>query len=161
MIDRRLVLAGCCAAAFAPKAFAHRAARTETELRIEADGTVGVIHVYHLQDAQDALYKAGLIDRPDLTPLRARARLALYTRRHFSLSEGGEPVDLDVIGAEIEGDNVYVYQEGRLTGDGALVVMANMLRELMHDQTNSVNVVRNGRTQTLDFRGEDGPKPVA
>ena len=36
-----------------------------------------------------------------------------------------------------------------------------MLRDYVGDQRNSVNVIRNGRTVTLDFSGEDGWKSVA
>jgi hypothetical protein len=129
-------------------------------VRIEADGTVGVVHVYHLQDAQDALYAAGLLDRPDLTPLRARAKLALYTRRTFSLRVAGESVPLQIIGAEIEGDSVFVYQDGK-AAPGDVSVSASMLRELIAGQRNSVNVIKDGKTTTLDFVGDDGLKAVA
>ncbi len=163
MLSRRLVLGGLGAVALARPAFAHRLARTETEVRIDPDGTVGVVHVYHVQDAQVALYKAGLINRPDLGRLRARATLALYTDRNFTLSDATGPVALDIIGSEIEGDSIYVYQEGRVSRDGPggpLTIDARMLRDLVHDQRNSVNVVRGGRTVTLDFSGEGGPKTV-
>lgn len=160
MTTRRAVLIGCAGAGLAQPAWAHRLARTETDVRIATDGTVAVTHVYHIQDAQTALYKAGLLERPDLSSLRARAQLALYTASNFALIVGDEPIQLDIVGAEIEGDSVFVYQEGRLS-DGDLTVSASMLRELVHGQRNSVNIVKNGQTQTLDFSGDDGPKPVA
>ncbi|MGB3456978.1 MAG: DUF6702 family protein [Litorimonas sp.] len=160
--SRRTVLAGLSASAVlasAPSARAHRAARTETELRIDADGKIGVIHVYHLQDAQTALYEMGRIGRPDLTPLRARAMLALYTQERFSLSDADGPVALEPLVAEIEGDSVYVYQEG-MAGPGPYTVEASMLREIYRDQRNSVNIVRDGDTVTLDFTGRDRAKRI-
>lgn len=158
MIQAYLALA--LAGSYTVPAFAHRLARTETEIRIEADGQLSIIHVYHLQDAQNALYKAGLIERPDLMSLQSRAKLALYTESSFALLENGQPVTLTLIGAEVQGDSIYVYQEGTTTAD-ALSVDARMLRELIKGQSNSVNIIRNNRTVTLDFRGDDGPKPVA
>ena len=159
-LSRRLFLGYAGATAVAYPAFAHRLARTETEVRIDADGRVDVIHVYHLQDAQSALYQSGVLDAPDLTPLRARAKLALYTNDHFAIASGGVPISLEIIGAEIEGDSVYVYQQGQL-GEGALSIDARMLRPLLKQQINSVNIVRDGRTVTLDFIGDDGVKAVA
>lgn len=163
MILRRTFLAGfsaSCLLGVAPAAFAHRAARTETEVKIHPDGQVDVIHVYHLQDAKDALYQAGLIETPDLTPLRARAQLALYTNDRFAVMNGETSVELETIGAEIEGDSVYIYQQGQ-TRSGPFAIKAEMLRELLHGQINSVNVIRNGKTVTLDFRGDDDLKMVA
>lgn len=157
---RRIVLAGIAALTAAVPAWAHKLARTETEVRISADGTVDVLHVYHLQDAQSGLYQAGLIDTPDLTSLRARAQLALYTTERFAIAVNGVPAALDIIGADIEGDSVYIYQSGKI-GDGALSIDARMLRDLIKTQSNSVNVVRDGQTITLEFSGGDGPKQVA
>ena len=129
-------------------------------MTISSNDEVSIVHVYHLQDAQSALFKIGLIDRPDLGSLRARAQLALYTEASFTLAEGGVPIELEIIGAEIQGDSAYVYQQG-LIGNGALSVDARMLRSLLKGQSNSVNIVRGGTTVTLDFSGDDGPKPVA
>lgn len=157
---RRIVIGGIAAIIAAVPAYGHRLARTETDIRIAPDGAVTVIHVYHLQDAQSALFQAGLIDQPDLSSLRARAKLALYTQRQFGIAADGVSAQLDIISAEIEGDSVYVYQEGQI-GKGALTIDARMLRDLIKRQSNSVNITRNGQTLTLDFSGDDGPKQVA
>jgi hypothetical protein len=157
---RRIIVAGALAIAASAPAYAHRLARTETEVRISPDGTVSVIHVYHLQDAQSALFHAGLIDQPDLSSLRARAKLALYTEQRFAIAASDINAELEIIGADIEGDSVYIYQEGQI-GDGPLSVDARMLRDLIKTQSNSVNIVRGRQTVTLDFSGDDGPKQVA
>lgn len=157
---RRIVIGGIAALSVAVPAYGHRLARTETEIRIAPDGAVTVVHVYHLQDAQSALFQAGLIDQPDLSSLRARAKLALYTQQRFAIAANGVPTPLEIIGAEIEGDSVYIYQDGQI-GDGVLSIDARMLRDLIKTQSNSVNVVRDSQTLTLDFSGDDGPKQVA
>ncbi|MGB6229304.1 MAG: DUF6702 family protein [Litorimonas sp.] len=162
MTTRRVVLGSLAAVCVARPALAHRSKRTETEVRIEPDGTVGVTHVYHAQDAQDVLYATGILSRPDISTLRARAKLALYTADQFALMSGDVPVELSIVGAEIIGQNVYVYQSGTVSDASApLAVSATMFREHVGDQTNSVNIVRNGETSTLDFRGDDGWKAVA
>lgn len=159
-LSRRIVLGGIGAFAAAIPASAHRLARTETEIHIAPDGALSVIHVYHLQDAQSALFQAGIIAQPDLSSLRARAKLALYTQGRFAIAANGIPVTLEIIGVEIEGDSVYVYQDG-VIGAGALSIDARMLRDLIKAQSNSVNIIRAGKTLTLDFAGNDGPKQVA
>lgn len=157
---RRFVIGGIAAITAAVPAYGHRLARTETDIRIAPDGAVTVVHVYHLQDAQSALFRAGLIDQPDLSSLRARAKLALYTQKQFDIAANGVSAPLEIISAEIEGDSVYVYQEGYI-GEGALTIDARMLRDFIKRQSNSVNITRNGQTVTLDFTGDDGPKQVA
>ena len=144
----------------APFAQAHRLARAETEVRVRPDGTVDVTHIYHVHDVQRAFFDAGLINSPDLAPLEARARLALHTQDHFKLESTEGDIQLDVIDAEIIGHHAYVYQEGRLTGS-LKSVSADMLRTLIPSQINSVNLIIDGRTTTLDFSGTDGSKPIS
>ncbi|GHA90551.1 hypothetical protein GCM10009069_11880 [Algimonas arctica] len=157
---RRIIIGGIAALTVATPAVAHRLARTETDVRITPDGAISVIHVYHLQDAQSALFQAKMIDQPDLSSLRARAKLALYTQEWFTIAASGVPATLEIIGAEIEGDSVYIYQDGHI-GDGSLSIDARMLRDLIKNQSNSVNIVRDNETITLEFSGDDGPKQVA
>jgi len=74
-------------AAFPLCAFAHREKKTLTTVEWNANTQMlNVIHSYHLHDAETALADAGIIDKPDLFSLKARAKLALYTAKHFSLS---------------------------------------------------------------------------
>lgn len=157
---RRTVLALTAAGLACPgDSFAHRLARSETEVRISDDGQVDVLHSFHVHDAQNALFKAGLIERPDLSPLRARARLSLYVAERFGLKVNGQWIDLTIIDSEISGSHVFVYQSGTLP-PGLITVKAGMLRDLISNQINSVNVEKDGRVQTLEFSGDDGPKPV-
>ncbi len=162
--NRRHVLIGASAAIMlagaAQPALAHRLARTETDVRFKGDGSVTIIHAYHVQDVQDALYTAGIIDRPDISGLRARAKLALYTAEHFAIWVNETPIELDLIGAEVEGGTVYVYQEATEAYPGALRIKAAMLRDLVHDQRNSVNVDLAGKITTLEFRGDDSLKTL-
>lgn len=159
-LTRRSATAGLLSIAFVSPAFAHRLARTESEVRISEGGTIGVIHVYHLKDAQTALFEAGLISSPDMDSLKARAILSLYTQDKFTLSFGDIPSKLAIIDAQIEGDSIYVYQEGQ-AGEGPLTVDARMLRDLIPSQRNSVNIIRGGNIITVDFALDDGPKSVA
>ena len=84
MITRRKSLIGAIVLATmaACPAMAHDAPRVETEVVLNAENIVEVTHVLQLSTSQRMLYKAGVIDKNDLSGLKARAQLApclLYT----------------------------------------------------------------------------------
>ena len=162
--NRRWVLGGAMNIALlstAAPVWAHRLARTETEVTFKDDGSVAVIHSYHVQDVQDALYAAQTIESPDMGSLRNRAKLALYTEQTFSLKIDDQAIPLEIVGAEVAGATVYVYQEAQNVPSGKVSIEATMLRELIKGQQNSVNVEIDGETQTLDFKGDDGMKSLS
>jgi len=120
-----------------------------------------VIHSYHLHDAETALAAKGIIDRPDLFSLKARAKLALYTAKHFSLTSNGQEIELDILGAETEAKTVYVYQQAKLDAPPTeLIISAAMLRDIIPGQLNNVDVKLNGETRSVQFKKNDGPKKV-
>ena len=97
MLTRRTtfkLLSGAALTAALPlPAFAHRQKTTLSQVEWnEADKVLYVTHSYHMHDAETALAAAGIIDKPDLTSLRARAKLAVYTARNFQLSNGGKDI---------------------------------------------------------------------
>lgn len=120
-----------------------------------------VIHSYHLHDVETELSAHGVIDKPDLFSLKARAKLALYTAKHFSLVSGGEALELEILGAETEGRTVYVYQQVKLDkAPEALIVTASMLREIIPGQLNNVDVTLGQDIRSVQFKDGDGPKKV-
>ena len=154
------MLGGAALLALPGPALAHRVARTETELRIAPDGRISVIHAIHAQDAQDALFEAGLIKRPDIGTLENRARLALHVAERFLLFADEAPVPLELLGAELEGKTVYIYQEGEGPADSRYKLASFILSDLVPGMVNSVNVVRDGETRTLDFRQGESAKTI-
>jgi hypothetical protein len=166
MLTRRTtfkLLSGAALTAALPlPAFAHRQKTTLSQVEWnEADKVLYVTHSYHMHDAETALAAAGIIDKPDLTSLRARAKLAVYTARNFQLSSGGKDISLDVLGAENVGRTVYVYQEAHLDeAPSKLMVLATMLREIIPDQLNNVDVTLTGDLTSVQFKNNDGPKKV-
>ncbi|MEP1231402.1 MAG: DUF6702 family protein [Litorimonas sp.] len=155
----------CSSLLLTTPALAHRAARTETQVTLHEDGRVDIIHLMHTDDTKRALHHEGIIDKPNILGLKARAQVALYVSEHFALYSNDTPVELDLIGAEIEGPNVYIYQEGRYDSPvDTLSINANMLRELIGNQTNSVNIKFTNesgpQTRSLDFKGRDKRKNI-
>ena len=166
MLTRRKtlhIMSGAALGAALPTyAFAHKQKTTLSTVEWnEDDGMLYVIHSYHLHDAESALAAKGIINKPDLTSLRARARLALYTQDKFSLFANGQDIELEILGAETEGRTIYVYQEARLEkAPTELIVSASMLREIIPGQLNNVDVTLTQTLRSVQFKDGDGPKKV-
>lgn len=157
-----LGLAGVISLSSAPLAFAHKLTTTDTRVDINTlTSKVEVIHVFHVHDTERALFKAQIIDGPDLISLRSRAQLALYVQKHFSLKNGEATLPLSIIGAEPERQNILVFQEGKLERPlTSLTVSASMMRGLVHNQINNVDVLVDGDITSLQFRGHDKSKKI-
>ena len=98
-----ILLTAVCAVSLASTsiAFAHDAPRVETQVTLNAAGEVDVTHVLQLSAAQRLLFKAGVIDKNDMTGLKARAQAALYSSERFELKADGDTIPLDILGAEV------------------------------------------------------------
>ena len=166
MLTRRrtlLVMSGAAFGAALPlSAFAHREKKTLTTIEWnERAQMLYVIHSYHQHDAETALAAKGIIDKADLYSLKARAQLALYTERNFSLSSAGQEIKLEILGSETEARTVYVYQQAKMAAPPReLLVTATMLRDIIPGQLNNVDVTINGNIHSLQFKANDGAKKV-
>jgi len=166
MLTRRKSLQIMSGAAFGAAlptyAFAHKQKTTLSTVEWNArDGMLYVIHSYHLHDAESALAATGIIRKPDLTSLKARAKLALYTQEKFHLFAQGKDIELEILGAETEGRTVYVYQEAKLDEmPSELIISASMLREIIPGQLNNVDVTLRDDIRSVQFKDGDGPKKV-
>jgi len=159
MLNRRsLFLTALCAVgvALTSPAAAHEAARVETEVKLNADETLDVTHVLQLSAAQRLLFKAGIIDKNDMTGLKARAQAALYASERFELNADAERIELNILGAEVQGGHLYIYQTGVLNAVPKTWSARNLiLRDLSPRFDNMVNVPTEDGIHTLVFRGSD------
>jgi hypothetical protein len=120
-------------------------------------GDIEVMHRFFSHDAEHALSlmtgeAADLLDDAE-----DRMRFAVYAHEHFAISGVGTNVEpLDLVGAELEGEFLWVYQRAPAPQDlNGLVVRFDTLRSVWPDQVNTLNVEREGRVQTLKFSGDD------
>lgn len=163
---RFLALAGAGLAALTTPAQAHRAKSALTLVRWNRPaGMLEVEHGLHAHDAEIALNQIGKLATPDLSQLSDRAQLALYVEARFALSPpGGVGLPLKLLGAELDGENVRVYQEvGLAVLPDRLSVRNRILRDVFPVQINQVNFDLYGdpgRIRTLTFLGGDGEKDV-
>lgn len=159
----------------APKAFAHRQKRAITSLEWNSRvKTLEVTHAFHLHDAEQALSRLGILDTPDLTGLRARAKLCLYIQKHFLIdilnddTDGNTPSsdknsrNLEILGAEVKSGEIFVYQEMPLKHlPKHLSITNNMFLSVYKDQTNFVNVTAQTEIKSVIFKAGDPAKQVS
>ena len=116
-------------------------------------------HQLHEHDAQLILgnLQPGL---PDLQRIEDQARLALYVAQQFNLAlPDQDPANLELIGAEVSGNMLYVYQALSLDQPPrALTISARILMDVYPDQVNKVNIDITQPTQTLTFNRQSGQK---
>lgn len=149
-----------------PMVRAHRAKAALTLVRLNrTSGILEVEHTLHAHDAEMALNQIAKLPTPDLSQLEDRARLALYVEARFALTPpGGPALTLKLLGAELDGEDVRVYQEMALATPPARLSVRNMiLRDVFPVQINQVNFDLHGdpvRIRTLTFLGGDGEKDV-
>lgn len=120
-----------------------------------------VMHRFFLHDAEHVVTDLAGRGADLFASAEDRQRFAVYVHERFTLAEGeGGKLPLALIGSEIEGDSLWVYQAANyparpLTG---LTVDQRALCDVWPDQVDTVNVERAGRVHTLTFRAGTGPQ---
>ena len=165
MMTRRQILAllGAGAISTLPlPVLAHRQKTTLSKIDWNAaNKALYITHSYHMHDAETALAAKGIINKPDLTSLRARAQLALYTQEKFKLFMSDTEIELEILGAEFEARTVYVYQQAFLNEKPTeLSVLAEMLRDIIPGQINHVDSWLSAPVTSIKFKDGDGPKKL-
>jgi len=121
----------------------------------EASGKTEIVHQLHSHDAELGI--GAVLDRPDLSALdlAGRAYIALYVEERFHIAGGDGELPLSLIGAELVGDHVLIYQEyaGRLPRN--LRIRDDILRDAYPAQINQVNIEDGGATHSLMFAEDD------
>lgn len=125
----------------------------------ENTGNIEVMHRFFIHDAEHA---AGLIfgERQMLAESReSRELFSSYVINRFSIEasfrEGNsEVLDLSYVGEEVDGQFLWVYQEIPAQDDIMAFTIVNLtLRDVWSDQSNLVNIERDGRIYSLTFDG--------
>lgn len=125
-----------------------------------ATGNVEIIHRLHNHDAELGIM-AVLKDRSlTMDQLVGRAQLALYVEDRFTLAasdgdEIGAPLDLELLGAELDGEYVLVYQEFTGTFPATVAVRNDILRDVFPEQVNHVNIALGKGVRSLTFKDRD------
>lgn len=133
-------------------AFAHREPGILTT--IEWNNSIERTEIIHRIHTHDAELGVAMVDNLPLLSVgntEGMARIALYVENHFSiLSEEGS-LDIELVGAELIGDYIFVYQEWIDPLPTNIFIKNEILREIYPLQINQVNIISEGNIRTLTF----------
>ena len=108
----------------------------------------------HSHDAEMGI--AAALDIPELSvlDLEGRANIALYVEARFRIATAEDDVRMDLIGAELAGDYVLVYQEvaGQLPDE--ILIYDSILRDIYPAQVNQVNIADGDSVHSLLFTAD-------
>ena len=142
---------------FTGTASAHQQKVTLSSLSHNArTGLLEVVHRVPLHDAEHALESQG-VRAPDIVNnLDNRRAVARYVARRFTLEHEGKPIRLTLLGTEIEGGRLVVFQEAPSPGSGAqLTINSQILTDVWARQENRVNLGTGTKVNTLIFASGD------
>jgi len=125
----------------------------------ERTANIEIMHRFLIHDAEHAVKQI----RGDSFGEQANIIASENTRQAFSqyvserfsiLDQDGELLELTLLGSEIDGGSIWVYQETPIPTDlQSMTIRQNALRDIWREQVNRVNIERNKSTETLIFQG--------
>lgn len=120
-----------------------------------------VIHQIYAHDIEHAFGNTVQADG-GLDRIPAQARVSLELSNSFKLwNANGEEIALALVGAELEADFFYIYQEAELTSIPEMMrVEHGMLRNYWPDMRNYLNVDYGDFIKSLIFSNNDGVKSI-
>jgi len=143
-------------------AFAHKqkAAVTEVSFNVRT-GMIEVAHRFIIHDAEHAISDVVGERRDLIHDAATQTFFADYVASHFDLTVNDKPAKLTLLGGEIEGGHIWVYQEAPAPFFVTrLALSQSALTEVWQGQLNTVNIRTGSITQTLTFSGDHGLKSV-
>lgn len=123
----------------------------------DRSGQLEVMHRFYLHDAEHAVKhlqgKAADIHQQEAV----RAEFAAYVSEHFTLTLNGEALPLQLLGAELDGRHIWVYQEIALPKAElkTLSVRHDALMNIWPAQINVVNLEGRGPVRTLKLSKQE------
>jgi hypothetical protein len=120
---------------------------------VNRNNTIEVIHRFYSHDAEHALSSLTGHHVDILQDGEAQQAFGRYVAEHFQLSVQDETeLPLSLVGVELEGDFIWVYQETPIPGQlNELSISDSALLDVMPGQVNTVNVECAGKLDTLVF----------
>ncbi len=118
-----------------------------------------VMHQIPVHDAEHALRRGGTHSPDIVGSEESRRTFASYVADRFRLTVNGDPIELVLVGSEITGGSLWVYQEAPAPAADAIVsVNSQILTDIWSRQENHVNLGGGTDVTTLVFRGGAGFK---
>lgn len=150
--------------AFPPVASAHRYHTSVTRLEYNSEEHLAEITVQTFADDIEAALskRSGAEGNVRLDGSKKTNALALdYLRSVFKLKKGEAEIELQWIGMELKGYTVWIYLQAKAPeGIAKTSLRNNLLFELFSDQINIVNVLNDGKRNTLIFKRGEAAKAI-
>lgn len=125
----------------------------------EKTGLLEVEHRVPLHDAEHALQAQGVRAPDIINDLESRRAVARYVVSRFWVLHAGKPVKFTLLGTEIDGGRLVVYQQAPSPGAGAqLSIRSQILSDVWLRQENRVNLGVGTEVETLIFHDGDPAK---
>ena len=120
---------------------------------IPRTATIEVIHRFYSHDAEHALSSMAGRRVDILRDEASQQAFGRYVGAHFQLRDQDErDLPLSLVGVELDGDFIWVYQEMPIPGSlKGLAVSNSALLDEIPGQVNTVNVECAGELETLEF----------
>ena len=134
----------CCllVGVMSPSASAHPRQEAETEISFnETTGLTEIVHRFRVRDSEIAIQRLYGESLNIFSDAEAQGLFGDYVSQRFSISRNGQPVDLTLVGGEIEDGYIWIYETApACPEDGIYVVRDSPLLDTHRDQTNILNI---------------------
>ena len=133
---------------------AHRAPGVLTTIEWNKQRTE-IIHRIHNHDAELGVAQIENLPLLSVNDAEGRARISLYVERNFTLFQNGKTQNIELIGAELVDDYIFIYQELAYELGKDISIRNTILREIYPKQINQVNLFVERYIKTLQFGEND------
>jgi len=152
----RSLLAIIVAVSLSLPSWAHRAPGSLTTLKWnEASGRTEIVHRLHSHDAELGVAAILGASHFSIIDVQARAKAALYVESRFQIMMDNADLKPTLVGAELAGQYLFVYQELPQRLGGSIKVRDDILRDAFPAQINQVNIVDGDIVHTLTFNADN------
>lgn len=138
--------------------FAHEQKTAVTRILFnDRTGNIEIMHRFLIHDAEHAASMIFGAGQNLIESTQSRELFGSYVVNRFAIEfthDDGEQEDvaLDYIGEEVDGQFLWIYQELKDPGTVAAMTVLNMaLRDVWPDQSNLVNIEREGELFSLSY----------
>jgi hypothetical protein len=114
-----------------------------------------IIHRIHNHDAELGVAQIENLPLLSVNDAEGRARISLYVERNFTLLQNGKTQNIELIGAELVDDYIFIYQELAYELGKDISIRNTILREIYPKQINQVNLFVERNIKTLQFGEND------
>ena len=114
-----------------------------------------IIHRIHNHDAELGVAQIENLPLLSVNDAEGRARISLYVERNFTLIQNGKIQNIELIGAELVDDYIFIYQELAYELGKDISIRNMILREIYPKQINQVNLFVDRNIKTLQFGEND------